>query len=243
MNNPSISGRESQVISEIVDRDMVIFSPRDVRRFLDVSQDNVYRIIQNMERKGLVSRIERGKYILTEVMKKLDILEIVSDIFSPSYIAFWSALHYHKMTDQVPRKVFVATTKRKRPLKFQGQKVKYVTISEDLFFGYKRYGKIIVSDKEKTVIDCLRHPRYAGGVEHIYESIDRSLDLDRIYEYCEKIGSTTLASRLGYMLEKKGIINDGRPLREMITTYTKLDPEGGRENPDPRWKIYANRGI
>lgn len=109
------------MISEIRSRDMVVFTHRDVNRFLDISKENTYRIIGNMIEKDLVKRVERGKFILSEVWNELDIYEIVPEIFQPSYIAFWSALHYHGMTDQVPRAVFLVTTKRKKPLKFQGQ--------------------------------------------------------------------------------------------------------------------------
>ncbi len=122
MNSMNISRREAQVVSEMKIRDAVVFTPRDVRRFLGISRDNAYRIIMSKKSKGLIERIERGKYILKDVLNELDILEIVSHLFSPSYIAFWSALHFHGMTDQVPRRTFVATTKRKRNLRLQARR-------------------------------------------------------------------------------------------------------------------------
>lgn len=236
----SISKRGSQVISEIEDRDMIIFTPKDVRRFLGTSRDNTYRIIQNMEDKGLIRRIERGKYILESTLDRLDIYEIVPEIFQPSYIAYWSALHHHDMTEQVPRTVFLATTKRKKPLSLQGQKIRYVTIQERFFFGYERYEKVIVSDREKTLIDCLRNPRYAGGISHIFESIPLDLDTERLIRYCEMIDSSAVASRLGYMLERKGIQLE---LKSIIDTYTKLDPEKEMSGLDERWKLYINRRL
>jgi predicted transcriptional regulator of viral defense system len=243
MNGTSISRREAQVINEMEKRDVVIFTPRDVKHFLGVSRGNAYRIINSMEEKGLVERIERGKYILKTRFDELDVLEVVSDLFSPSYLAFWSALHFHGMTDQVPRKIFVATTKRKRNLWLQGQETVYITIKRELFFGYESYGKVIASDREKTIIDCLRQPEYAGGVVQISEAVDESLDLQRLLEYSQRTGSSAVASRLGYILYHKGLIDDKDALKCMITTYTKLDPGGEKVNPDSRWKIYVNRGI
>jgi predicted transcriptional regulator of viral defense system len=51
-----------------------------------------------MRNGGLIMRLEKGKCILTETWEELDIYEIVPEINKPSYIGFWSALHYHKMT-------------------------------------------------------------------------------------------------------------------------------------------------
>ncbi|MGM0406280.1 MAG: type IV toxin-antitoxin system AbiEi family antitoxin domain-containing protein [Thermoplasmatota archaeon] len=239
----SIARREAQVISEIRSRDMVVFTHRDVNRFLDISKENTYRIIGNMIEKDLVKRVERGKFILNEVWNELDIYEIVPEIFQPSYIAFWSALHYHGMTDQVPRAVFLVTTKRKKPLKFQGQKIKYVTVKRSLFFGYERYGKVVVSDMEKTVIDCLRHPEYSGGISQIQDAISDELNTDRLIEYCKLAGSSAVASRLGYMLEKKDIEFEKDELKELIDTYTKLDPDQERSVLRSEWKLYVKSDV
>ncbi len=239
----SISKREAQVISEIRSRDMVVFTHQDVDRFLDTSKENTYRIMGNMMEKDLVKRVERGKFILTEIWNQLDIYEIVPEIFQPSYIAFWSALHYHDMTDQVPQTVFLVTTKRKKPLRFQGQKIKYVTVKNSLFFGYERYGKVVVSDMEKTVIDCLRHPEYSGGISHVRDAMSDDLNTDRLIEYCKLTGSSAVASRLGYLLEMEGIKFDKDSLKELIHTYTKLDPTQEGSLLNSRWKLYVKRDI
>ena len=240
MEGTSISKRESQLITNIERRDMVVFTPTDIRRFLNLSGVNASRIIQNMNNKGLIKRVERGKYILTVTLNELDVYEIVSELFKPSYISFWSALHFHSMTDQVPRTVFLATTRRKRALRLQGQTIRYVTIKEQMFFGYERLGKVVVSDPEKTVIDCLRHPEYSGGIPQVYRALSKDLDLERLVEYCTRTGSSAIASRLGYILEKKKITFRKDDLKCMVTTYTKLDVECEPIDPDPKWKLYVN---
>ncbi|MFP4051031.1 MAG: hypothetical protein ACLFVB_04750 [Thermoplasmata archaeon] len=240
---PSISKRESQVISEIKSKDKIIFTPKDVGRFLDISKQNVYRIIGNMKEKDIIKSIERGKYILTEQWNELDIYEIVPEIFKPSYIAFWSAMHYHDMTNQVPRTVFLITTKRKRSLTIQSQKIRYITVKKEFFFGYERYAKVIVSDREKTIIDSLRHPEYSAGISHIYESLPKNLNTDKLLTYCKKTNNSTIASRLGFILDKKEIEFKRDELKNMIKTYSKLDPKKENKNLNSEWKLYVNRRI
>ncbi len=48
MNSTPVSRREAEVIDAIESRDLVVFGPRDVERFLDVSSRNAYRILTNI---------------------------------------------------------------------------------------------------------------------------------------------------------------------------------------------------
>ncbi len=196
-----------------------------------------------MEEKGLARRLEKGKYILNEDWESLDIYEIASNFLNTSYLAFWSALHFHKITDQVPRTVFIASTKRKRNLQLQRQKIQFVTISRRSFFGYQQYGRVIASDVEKTIIDCLRLPKYSGGIEQVYNAFNERLDFEKMTEYCLKTQSSAVASRLGYLLDQKGVLNKNNKIARIITSYTKLDPLGKEINPNSVWKLYVNRGL
>lgn len=237
----SISKRENQIIYEINNREMILFNVRDICRFLSISRNNANRILQRMKRKDLLTTVEKGKYILTDSLKELDIYELASNLYQPSYLAFWSALHVHSMTDQVPRTIFLATTQRKRDLELQGQRLEYITIKNKLYFGYEILNRIIVSDREKTIIDCLRHPEYSGGIEHIFKSIPDDLDMDKLLEYCVKTGSSSVASRLGFLLEKKGYNFHEDLFISLITTYSRLDPAEKNKNSDSKWKLYINR--
>ncbi len=238
-----MSRREGEVVHQIRSRDMVIFTARDIGRFLKTSRVNTHRIISSMKKKGLMKSVERGKYVLTEAWEELDVYEIVPEIFKPSYIGFWSALHYHNMTDQVPRTVFVATTKRKKPLQLQGQTIRYVTIKSRLFFGYQRFGKALVSDREKTVIDCLGHLEYSGGIGQVYEAVTDQLDPGKMVDYCLRTGSSAIASRLGYLMERKGLDFEKDGLKAMLRTYAKLDSGGGYSDLVRDWKLYVNKEI
>jgi predicted transcriptional regulator of viral defense system len=240
VNSSPISRREAEVIDAITERDLVVFGPREVERFLDVSARNAYRILGGMEEKELVHRLARGRYVLAETYDALDSYAIASHLEPASYVGFWSALHFHGMTEQVPRTVFVAVTKQKRSLRLQGQEVRFVRVTPETFFGYDRFGEAVVSDPEKTVLDCLRLPKYAGGIRQVDAAITADLNVERAIRYAERLDSGAVAARLGYLLERKGLLDGGDRLRELVTSYTKLDPSGERTNPVADWKLYDN---
>ncbi|MFW6197135.1 MAG: type IV toxin-antitoxin system AbiEi family antitoxin domain-containing protein, partial [Thermoplasmatota archaeon] len=105
------------------------------------------------------------------------------------------------------------------------------------------YAKVIVSDREKTIIDSLRHPEYSGGISHIYESLPKNLNTDKLLTYCKKTNNSTIASRLGFILDKKEIEFERDELKNMIKTYSKLDPKKENKNLNSEWKLYVNRRI
>lgn len=243
MNSTPISGREADVIDAITRRDLLVFGPREVKRFLDTSTRNAYRILTSMTDKGLVRRLARGRYVLADTYEQRDSYELASHLEPASYIGFFSALHFHGLTEQVPRTIFVAVTKQKRPLCVQGQSVRFVRVAPESFFGYDRYGKAVVSDPEKTILDCLRLQDYAGGIELVFEAIPDDLDVERIIRHAERLDSGAVAARLGYLLEQHGLLEDRERLQELVASYTKLDQSGDRTNPVAPWKLYANVSL
>lgn len=243
MKYTGISRREVQLIDEIGRRDMVIFTVKDVEKALRIGNGNAQRIIRNMQKKGLAVRIERGKYALKETFDQLDVLEITSQIWPNSYISLWSALHFHHMTRQVPKVVFLAVTRRKRDLRIQDRIVRIVHLPPKFFFGYRRYGKVVASDPEKTIIDCLRFPHYSGGFEQIFSVLDHDLNVEKLLDYCVLMESPSLASRLGYMLERREIEFDRNRIEHLLTSYTRLYAKGEAVNLDRRWKLYVNGGL
>lgn len=240
MNSTSISRREAQVIDAIERRDLVVFGPREVERFLDVASRNAYRILDGMLEKGLVHRLNRGRYVLTSTYEELDSYTIASHLEPASYVGFWSALHFHDLTDQVPRTIYLAVTAQRRPLRIHGQEIRFVRVKPEAFFGYDRYGDAVVSDPEKTILDCLRLPDYAGGIRHVAEAITPELDVDRLVRYAFRLDSGAVAARLGYLLDRNGLLDGRDRLQSLVTSYTKLDPAGERTNPVAEWKLYAN---
>ena len=237
----NISKREYQIMEEIRSRGLTIFTPLQVRRFLHLSDHNTNRLLARMVNKDLIRRVENGKYILSREADEKDVYELATHLISPCYLSLWSALHFHGMTEQVPSRVYVSTTRRKAHLMLQGREIVFVTIANQHFFGYERVGTVVVSDREKTLLDCLRHMDKAGGPSHIFGSIPDDLDLDRLLEYCRLMGTSSVVSRLGYMLDLKGIVHRRDDLRSLVTSYSKLDPHRGTTNLDRYWKLYRNR--
>ena len=163
---------------------------------------------------------------------------------NPSYVSYWPALHYYGLTEQVPRTVFVATTRKKRPVTFQTHHFRYVTLKPAKFFGYRRETvgdlPVVLADKEKALIDSLDQPRYAGGIAEVAHALVLAapdLDVD-LLDYARRMADRSLASRLGHLLERQGIPADGLLIS---ASPVLLDPGAPPKGDyDARWRVRVN---
>ena len=184
-------------------------------------------------------------------------------LVKPAAISHWSALHYHGLTDQVPRTVFVLTpatrfisrlsattsagkTTRPRPRLPQFQ---FVSIKKEWFFGTQDIwvsdSRVSITDPERTLLDGLARPRYCGDlaeVLHAFETRGDRLDVKKIVGYALKLDAA-MAKRLGWVLEQRGAPPDAlEALRKVpVRGYRKLDPSSPAHGPYIRqWMIQEN---
>lgn len=128
-----------------------------------------------------------------------------------------------------------------------GIKFKFVYISEKKFFGFNDIlisnVSVKISDKEKTIVDCLDKPKYCGGIEEITKAIffaKEEIDFEKLTKYAIKIGNNAVIKRLGFILDFLGI--NSRNLKNKISdSYSILDPTKAKTGKyDSKWKILVN---
>ena len=239
------------IARQLLQRGLFYFTPRLLADLLDLDLPRVYRLIARLKTDDLIAEVEKGKYLLLGLEPERVLsnpLFIASHLVAPAYVSYWSALHFYSFTEQVPLVVFVATTKKKRPVTFAQFRFRFVTIRPHKFFGYQReiVGglPILVADKAKAIVDSLDQLRYAGGVSEVAKSLRAALEVVEVpvlIEYANRMGDRSLASRLGYLLETLGHSTEG-----LIpsTTPIKLDPSRPqRRTHDPlssSWRVLVN---
>ncbi|KXB07609.1 transcriptional regulator, partial [candidate division MSBL1 archaeon SCGC-AAA382M17] len=180
-NRKGLSKKESLLLSRLSSKGKKIIEIGDIEDTLDVTYKNAKKIASDLKKKGWLDRMQRGKYVIVplEAGESGTFTEheflIASELVSPYYIGFLSALNFHGLTEQTPISVFVATTKRVRNRTIHNIPYYFVTLKEEKFFGTKEYsvaGKtVIISDPEKTLIDCLDHLEYSGGIEQVVNGL------------------------------------------------------------------------
>ncbi len=247
----------SRLISELTQSKRTVFSLEESAQILGTDSKQVKKLLHDLVKKGWLKRIERGKYFLiplsadpTKPYTENQFL-IASKLIDPYYLGFWTMLNYYGYTEQLINTIFVASPKRKKTLSLLGVYYKFVKTTPEKMFGVTQIEidnvSITVSDKEKTLLDCLDHPEYCGGISEAVKGIWNArdgVDFIKILDYVRKMKNSAVAKRLGFLLElleldKKFNI---RPLKEIVKKgFSLLDPllpKKGRYN--SQWNILVN---
>lgn len=231
-----------------------VFTLEQLHRQTEIPKSVLSVMLSRWEDRGFVERIERGKYLIIPLASEkgrytLHEFVIASHLVRPSAIAYWSALHYHGLTEQIPTTVFVQTTARKKnsQLEVFGVNYRIVRVKPEKFFGFAKEWieetPVTVTDREKTVIDCLDRPEYAGGIVEVAKALENaSLDRENLSRYARMIGNNAVVRRLGYLSEQMGIALD-LPL-PTSRNYLLLDPTMPHQGEnDPKWRLVINTEI
>jgi predicted transcriptional regulator of viral defense system len=220
----------------------------------------VRQLLSDMTKRGLLMRLKEGVYYHIPYEQNAETFmpdwhlvaeHLVND--SKHYIGYYSALQIHNLITQPSLKEQIVVSKQIRPseIRIKDVPIQFVYHNEKHFFGSKKiwidsFNKVNCSDLEKTFIDCLFKPDYAGGIVEVAKAIHNSKDkikYDTLLAYIKKFDSQAVVKRLGFLLEILGI---NTPiileLQQMKTaSYVLLDtelPKTGKRI--SRWRIQQN---
>lgn len=233
-----LSKLENQVYEELRKNNISVFKIKDLCLLLNFSRVKVYNIIKSLKKKSIIKKSGKGFFSFSDVNDFV----IAQRLSYPSYISFWSALNYYGFSDQMPKKIFLATTVYTKEI----NNFKYVSLSKNKFFGYKQIGEIVIAEKEKAIIDSLLFPKYSGGIKEINKSILAALNeinIKKLLDYSLKINNKAVLRRMGFILENakinKRIINKIK--LHIGKGYELLDPSLKREGYiNKKWLLYIN---
>lgn len=238
------------ILSKLYKQGLFYFTTKTFSDFFEVSRTKAHQTIFSLKKRDLIREVERGKYLLLgfEPEKVLsNPFFIASQIIVPSYISFRSALNYYGLTEQVPFTIYLATTKRKKEVHFEGYRYKYVVLAPHKFFGYEKQliGEFaaLVAEKEKSLIDSLDQLKQAGGILEVSKTLFNAKDeIDNrlLLDYAIKMRNKTLCSRLGFLLEKYQMQTGGLK-KHISTSFVSLDPDKPKTKVwDRRWRVNVN---
>lgn len=223
-NLRTLGKAESKVVLTLREEGRSVVQTADIFNMLgpDVKESAARKVIRNLVRKGWLSRIVGGKYLLLppehgpENLGENNVLALAAAVVEPCYVGWWSAASWHGFTTQKPMTVFVAVTKQTPSRDIDGSTVRFVKVTSRKFFGYEAfniYGRQVpVSSPEKTLVDCLDRPDLAGGAGELARIVHSALsELES-----EDVLATAIAMKSTALLQRLGFLSDlvGRPLPE-----------------------------
>lgn len=256
----TVGPRAAQLITELHERGQTTFTLNDVVSITGLSFAACRNVVHKAQQRGLLTRLKPGLYNLVPFRMGRS-REFVDDPCliahamvkeNRYYISHGSAFELHRMVTQPNMTMHVSCTKRLRPQTAGGYPFKFMHVQDSQVFGTMKHWVnkqqfVIVSDKERTIVDGLRHPALLGGVSEIGKGLwmkHDALNVGRLVEYAKRLGVGAVIRRLGYLLELYKLADSGTldDLRTLLTsTYHRLDPVLPAEGRHlSRWRLQLN---
>lgn len=173
--------------------------------FPELSQQMIYKIFSDLEKKGYLYRIKKGLYLIQDIRSDKqplikDPFKIALNLFK-GYIAFSSALRVYGLIEYQPFTIFIATHNKSQEIKIGEYTIKAVNIGEKAR-SITLYNELYVSTLPKTFFDCFYKPQYSGGYETLTKALYqvKRLDWHEFLVYFNS-ASSSLCQRTGYILD------------------------------------------
>lgn len=251
--------KSSTTIQDLLRKNILqkrIFSVKEIKNYFTKHNKSLNVALSRLEKKGKLDRIEKGKYVtipfgaekgrytLNEFVIGASLLN--NETYS---VGYWNALNHYGLTEQIPNIVFLQTDQRKKKanIKVFGVSYKIIRVNKDKIFGIEKLWidkmPINITDKEKTIIDCLDKPQYCGGLIEVFKALnnikDEEYSKDKLIKYALRINNSGVIRRLGYICDYVGItIEIPRP---KTRNYLYLDPTmPKRGEPNAKWRLIVN---
>lgn len=127
-----------------------IFSIDDLRKLFPKDLNIKVQIKRLVDKKNLL-RVTRGIYKLPNT--SLDLEKTSTQIYSPSYVSFESALSKYGVINQGIYKITLATTRHSKKIELLNTPCEYVQIKPSLFFGFNLVKNVYLAEAEKAFLD------------------------------------------------------------------------------------------
>lgn len=261
IRDKNVSFQATKLLDKLIETKQLCFGIDTAYRLLpDSNTDAVKRLLSDMTKRGLLMRVKEGLYYIIPFEQEPETFMpdwhllsqyLVGD--TSYYIGYFSALQIHSLTTQPNLKEQIVVNKQIKPsmLMVKGIPFQFIYHNEKHFFGNKKtwidsFNKVQCSDLEKTIIDCLFKPQYAGGITEIAKAIHKSkdkIDYPNLLQYAKQFNSQAVIKRLGFLLElleiKHPVIGEFKKLK--TNSFVLLEPSYPKVGKTiSRWSIQQN---
>lgn len=215
MTTRSLSPLEAKLILHLEWNKQGVVTTQDTMAILNITYDHARQVLHRLARDRWLALIQPGKYELIPAergevaFQDMNPLFIGRSLVEPYYFTFATAAFFHGLSTQASLIVFLASTQgRPRRMLVREKEYRLVIQPPHKFFGWTEtnaYGsQVNMAEAEKTILDSLDKPGYAGDVPEIAMMLNRGsakLDWNKLADYAVRFRSKALLQRLGYLVD------------------------------------------
>ena len=254
----------------------MLHSARNVYGFTNYNLADFIKYIKEVCSINEINSLNESQSIIPLYAKiDADIYDLAAAVSRSSYFSFYTAISIHGLTLQLPKHLYMTNERKslirisnslqqenidaafsKRPRQTSNVR-SILNFQLHLINGQSnnRLGVVpfrdcyYVTDVERTIIDSVVRPFYAGGVTQIFEAIVNAkniIDIDKLVYYYKQMNFIyPYFQAIGFYLDRAGYDNTAlapflkmRQVHKFYLTYNMRFTEF-----DPRWNLFYPRGF
>ena len=231
----SLSALESRLILRLEWEKQLVVTIEEAMVILGVSYDQARQVLHRLTRRRWLATIVPGKYELIPAERgeyafaDTNPLFIGSVLVAPYYFSYATAAFFYGLSTQAAATVTIATTvRRERLLLVRDKEYRLIVQPAHKFFGFQEvdaYGsRVQMAEPEKTVLDCLDRPEYAGDIPEVTTMLwhgQGRLSWPRLADYALRYRSQSLVQRLGYLADLLNLPIDADAREQLLGAIGK----------------------
>ena len=225
----------------IQDLKLDIFTLNDLIKITGQKKEVVKTKLTLLVKQEKIYRLKKEFYTLNKIENKMQLQKL----YANTYIGLHSALEYYESTTQRFNNLDLITKNVLLRQKILGTQIDFHKVKKQLFFGYEKIKntEVFISDIEKTIIDCVYFSSkiYLSEVKEFIRKYREQINVEKLKIYLNKINSSTLNKRTGYLLEMHGLHIDGLKINGKYEKLNKNLSSKGKK--DLKWKLIINEEI
>lgn len=182
-----------------------IFNIKDVALYYK-NENSARTALGKLLREGIVLKIRNDMYtcVSGETFEPVaSRYQIGSAITDSAYISHHSAMEMYGATDQVFYEVYVSSNTRFNDFEFSGVHFHFIKSKCSIGIESPEFsGGIRMTDKERTVIDCIKDMDSIAGPEETIENVAsmKRLSEEKLLKYLESYNNQFLYQKTGLIL-------------------------------------------
>ncbi len=246
--------KETAVISRLSYEKITVITKEQFDRLFGKSV-LTRQIIYQLKKKGVLTPITKGVYYYSPLEsgpagRRINEYLIPPLLFPKGnyYVGYSTMFNYYGFTEQIFQTFYVLNSAVQKERVISGTAFKLLKVSPRRLYGTEkisiRNGQVIVSDRERTLVDLIYFPDAVGGLKQAFEILKDQLaktNLKKLIQYAVRFPSVSTRKKIGYALEKAGVSQSKlRPLLEsvkktsLITLYGSKSRKGSINN---QWNV------
>lgn len=143
---------KTEAIKILHQKKVSFFDISDARKIFGVKKENtLYKLLQRLEKGGVIKRIVKGKYLF--LFREYNDFELANFLINPSYISLESALSFYGILPQFPYTITSVTPLKSKKIIYQKKEYEFNHLERKYFFGFVKKEKFLIATPEKALLD------------------------------------------------------------------------------------------